>query len=71
MGNGERSGPGGRSNWPVILATMVGTGIGAAISLFVIQPHVDIPGYWPGVVAFLAVTTVGAVIGRLVGGPPP
>jgi hypothetical protein len=68
MGNGERSGSGGRSDLPVRLATGVGTVAGAAIALFVIKPLVDIPGFWPGLIAFVAVTGAGAVLGRLVGG---
>jgi hypothetical protein len=67
MGNGERSGSGGRGDWPVRLATGVGVGAGAAIGLFVIKPLVDIPGFW-GPIAFVVVTGVGGVLGRLVGG---
>jgi hypothetical protein len=68
MGNGEGSGSGGRSDWRVRLATGVGTVVGAAIALFVIKPLVDIPGFWPGLIAFVAVTGVGGLLGRLVGG---
>jgi hypothetical protein len=68
MENGERSGSGGRSDWPVRLATGVGTVTGAAVALFVIKPLVDIPGFWPGLIAFVAVSGVGGVLGRLVGG---
>ena len=68
MGNGERSGPGGRDDWRVRLATGAGTVTGAAVALFVIKPLVDIPGFWPGLIAFVAVTGVGGVLGRLVGG---
>jgi hypothetical protein len=68
MGNGERSGSGGRSDGRVRLATGVGTVAGAAIALFVIKPLVDIPGFWPGLIAFVAVAGAGGVLGRLVGG---
>jgi pantoate kinase len=68
MGNGERSGSGSWSDWRVRLATGVGTAAGAALGLFVIKPLVDIPGFWPGLIAFVAVTGVGGVLGRLVGG---
>jgi len=68
MGNGERSGSDGRRDWRVRLATGAGTVAGAAIALFVIKPLVDIPGFWPGLIAFVAVTGVGGVLGRLVGG---
>ena len=68
MGNGERSGSDGSSDWRVRLATGVGTVAGAALALFVIKPLVDIPGFWPGLIAFVAVTGVGGVLGRLVGG---
>jgi hypothetical protein len=68
MGNGERSGSGGRSDWSVRLATGTGTVAGAALALFVIKPLVDIPGFWPGLIAFVAVSGVGGVLGRLVGG---
>ncbi len=65
MGNGERSGPVGRSNWPVRLATGVGAGTGAAIALLW-RP--DLGGFWPGLIGFGIVTSVGGVVGRLVGG---
>jgi hypothetical protein len=68
MGNDERSGSGGLSDWPVRLATGAGTVGGAALGLFVIKPLVDIPGFWPGLIAFVAVAGVGGVLGRLVGG---
>jgi hypothetical protein len=68
MGNGERSGSGGRSDGRIRLATGVGTVSGAALGLFVIKPLVDIPGFWPGLIAFVAVTGVGGVLGRLAGG---
>ena len=65
MGNGERSGSGGRSNWPVRIAGMVGGAAGAAGALLW-RP--DLGGFWPGLVAFGVVTGVGAVLGRFVGG---
>jgi hypothetical protein len=69
MGNGKRSGSRGRSDdWRVGLATGVGTVAGSAVALFVIKPLVDIPGFWPGLIAFVAVSGVGGVLGRLVGG---
>lgn len=68
MAKDERSGLGGRSDGRVRLATGVGTAAGAAVALFVIKPLVDIPGFWPGMLAFVAVTAVGGVLGRLVGG---
>jgi len=68
MGNGERSGPDGRSDWPVRLGTGAGVVAGAALGLFVIRPLVHIPGLWPGLIAFVAVMGVGGVLGRLVGG---
>ena len=67
MANGERSSSGGGSDWPVRLATGVGTVAGAALGLFVIKPLVDIPGFWPGLIAFVAVSGVGGVLGRLAG----
>jgi hypothetical protein len=66
MGNGERSGSGGRSDWPVRLATGVGTVAGAAVALFVIKPLVELP-FWPGLLAFVAVTGAGGVLGQLAG----
>ena len=68
MENGERSGSNGRSDWRIQLATSVGTATGSAFGLFVIKPLVHIDGFWPGLIAFLAVTGVGGVLGRLVGG---
>jgi hypothetical protein len=67
VGNGEQPGS-GRSDWRVRLATGVGTVTGATIALFVIKPLVDIPGFLPGLIAFVAVTGAGGVLGRLVGG---
>jgi hypothetical protein len=66
MGNGERSGSGGRGDGPVRLATGVGTCTGAAVALFVVKPLVELP-LWLGLLAFLAVSGVGGVLGRLVG----
>ncbi len=66
MGNGERSGPDGRSNWRVRLATGVGLGAGAAIALLW-RPDLG-GGFWPGLIGFCVFMGVGAVIGRLVGG---
>jgi hypothetical protein len=67
MGNGERPGSGGGGDWRVRLATGVGTVAGATVALFVIKPLVDIPGFWPGLIAFVAVSGVGGVLGRLAG----
>jgi hypothetical protein len=64
MGNGERSGSGGRTDWPVRLATGAGAGAGAAVALLW-RP--DLGGFWPGVIAFVAVMTVGGLLGRLAG----
>jgi hypothetical protein len=70
MENDERSGSGGRRDWPVKLATGVGTVIGAAVALFVVKPLVkplvELP-FWLGMLAFLAVTGVGGVLGKLAG----
>jgi hypothetical protein len=69
MENGERSGSGGGNDWQVKLATGVGTIAGAAVALFVIKPlwAVELP-LWQGLLAFLAVTGVGGVLERTVGG---
>lgn len=66
MGTGERSGSDGRSDWPVRLATGVGTCAGAAVALFVVKPLVQLP-FWPGMIAFVATAGVGGVLGRLAG----
>jgi hypothetical protein len=68
MEDGERSGLGEWDDWRVRLSTGLGTATGAAIALFVIKPLVEIPGFWLGLIAFLAVTGIGGIIGRLVGG---
>ena len=67
MGNGEQSGPGGRDDWRVKLATGVGMLVGASVALFVIKPLVEIPDVWLGFIAFLAVCGLGGVLGQLVG----
>jgi hypothetical protein len=64
MVNSEQSGSGGRTDWRVRLATGVGTGVGATVALLV-RP--DLGSFWLGMIAFLAVTGVGALLGRLVG----
>ena len=67
MGNGERSGSRGQSDWPVILAGMVGTGVSGADALFVLKPLVELP-FWEGLIAFCVMIAVRAYVGRLVGG---
>jgi hypothetical protein len=67
MGNGKRSGPGGRSDWRVRLATGVGIGAGAAIALLW-RPDFFGGGFWLGLIGFCVFMVVGAVLGRLVGG---
>jgi hypothetical protein len=64
MGNGERSSSGGRDDWRVRLATSVGVLVAAAVGLLV---RTDLGGFWPGMIAFAAVITVGGLLGRLVG----
>jgi hypothetical protein len=65
MGNSERSGSGGRSDWPVRLATVAGAAAGAAVCLLW-RP--DLGGPWLGLIAFGTVIGVGGALGRLVGG---
>jgi len=62
MGNGERSGSDGRGDWPVRLATGVGTAAGAAVALFVVRPLVELP-FRLGLLAFVAVPGVGGALG--------
>jgi hypothetical protein len=66
MRNGERSSSGNRSEWPVKLGAGIGGVAGAAIALFVIKPLVELP-FWLGLIAFVAVSAVGIVLGRLAG----
>jgi hypothetical protein len=66
MGNGERSGSGGRSDGPVRVATMAGAAAGAAVALFVVKPLIDLP-FWLGLIAFVVLLGVGGVLGQLVG----
>jgi hypothetical protein len=61
MGSGERSGSGGRSNWPVRIAG----GVGAAAGALLWRP--DLGGFWPGLIAFGILTGVGIVLGQLAG----
>ena len=65
MGNGERSVSGGRSDWPVRLATSVGVLVGAAVALLW-RPNLG--GFWAGVIGFAIFIAVGGILGRLVGG---
>jgi hypothetical protein len=64
MGNGERSGSRGRSNWPVRIASGVGGAAGAAGALLLRR---DLGGFWLGLIAFGIVTGVGIVLGQLAG----
>lgn len=64
MGDGELSGLGGSSDWRVRLATMVGTGAGAAVALLW---HPELGSFWLGLLAFMALLIVGALLGRLGG----
>jgi ABC-type nickel/cobalt efflux system permease component RcnA len=65
MGNGERSGSGDRGEWPVRLATGLGTCAGAAVALLLRR---DLGSFWLGLLAFVLVTGLGGLLGRLVGG---
>ncbi len=67
MQNGERSGPGGRYDWRVRLATAVGIIAGAAVALLW-RPDFFGGGFWLGLVGFCVFMGAGAVLGRLVGG---
>lgn len=64
MVNGKQPGSGGRTGWPVRLATAAGASAGAAVALLW-RP--DLGGFWPGLLGFGIVTGVGAVLGRLAG----
>jgi hypothetical protein len=64
MGNGERAGSGSRSDWPVKIGGGVGAVVAATIALLL---HRDLGGFWPGLLAFVAVTVVGIVLGQLAG----
>jgi hypothetical protein len=64
MGNGERSGSGGRNDWRVRLATMLGFGADASAALLW-RPSLE--GLWAGPLGFGLVTGVGGVLGRLAG----
>jgi hypothetical protein len=52
MGNGERSGSGGRRNWPVDVAGGVGGAAGGALAMLV-GKLADLGGFWPGLIVFL------------------
>ena len=43
MKNGERTGSGGRSDWPVRLSGAAGGMVGGAVGLFVVKPLIDFP----------------------------
>lgn len=67
MGNGERSGSGGRGDWPVRLATAIGVGIGGAIALLW-KPEFFSGSLWLGLLGYGLFCAVGGILGRLVGG---
>ena len=64
MGNGERSESGGRSDWRIRVAGGVGGAAAAAVGL---MWRPDLGGFWPGLIAFVAVLAVGIVLGQLAG----
>ena len=64
MAIGEQSDSGGRGDGRVLLATMAGAAIGAALSLL-LGSVVDFHGF--GVLVFVAGIVVGIVLGRLAG----
>src|SRR5262245_53533244 len=64
MGKGEQTGSGGRSALPVRVATAVGGGAGAAVALLW-RP--DLGGFWPGLIAFMALLATGLLLGRFAG----
>ena len=66
MGNGERAGSRGRSDWPVRIGGVVGGAAGATVALFVVKPLIDLP-FWLGPIAFVAVVVAGIVLGQLAG----
>ena len=64
MGNGERSDLGGWSDWRVRIAGGVGGAAGAAGTLLWCP---DLGGFWPGLIAFVAMTAIGNLVGLLAG----
>ena len=66
MANGERPGSGGRTDWPVRVATSVGILVGASVALLW-RPEF-FSGFWLGMLGFCIFLAVGGVLGRLVGG---
>ena len=64
MDNGEQSGSGSRSNWPVKLAGVVGAGAGAALGLLVVA-LADLRGFWPRLIAVCVGISVGVVLAQL------
>jgi hypothetical protein len=66
MGNGEQSGLGGRSDWPVRLSGAVGCGVCAALALLVMS-LADLHMFPLGLIVFLAAVGVGTFLGRLAG----
>jgi hypothetical protein len=72
MGNGERSGSGGRSDWPIRIAGMVGTAAGLG-GVMLVAAWADLRGrgwggLWVGLILVAVGISVGLVLGRLVGG---
>jgi hypothetical protein len=67
MGNGEQSDSGGRADWRVRLAIVVGALVGASLGQLFRFLGVDLGGFLPGAIAYVALVGVGAVLGQLVG----
>ena len=63
-GNGDQSGSGSRRNWRIDVAGGVGGMAAATVGLLL---KTDLGGFWPGMIAFVAVVAVGILLGRLAG----
>ena len=64
MGNGEQSGSGGRDSVRVLLATMIGSTVGASLGMLLVN-LIDFHGW--GVVVFVTANLVGLHLGRHAG----
>lgn len=66
IGNDERSGSGGRTNWPVVLAGCVGAAAGIVLSGLAISLS-GLEGFWPGVIGAGVGAGLGVFLGQIVG----
>lgn len=55
------------NDWRIRLSGAAGGMVGGVVALFVVKPLIELP-VWQGAFAFVAMLSVGTVLGNIVGG---